>query len=79
VLKRGHPPRGCRKHAGNRAADRRALIKRASRARDPDNLEATAAQQTASLIGLMADEPELVDEMRSLVDEARKTARMRNL
>jgi hypothetical protein len=55
--------------------ERRALIERATRDADQD----TPRPPPASLLGLMADEPEIVDKMCSLVYDARKTARMRAL
>ena len=59
--------------------ERRALIDRAARDADQDTPRPPPAAQPASLLGLMADEPEVVDEMCSLVYDARKTARMRAL
>jgi hypothetical protein len=59
--------------------ERRALIERATRDADQDTPRPPPAAQPASLLGLMADEPEIVDKMCSLVYDARKTARMRAL
>jgi hypothetical protein len=59
--------------------ERRALIDRATRDADQDTPRPPPAAQPASLLGLMADEPEIVDKMCSLVYDARKTARMRAL
>jgi hypothetical protein len=59
--------------------ERRALIDRATRDADQDTPRPSPAAQPVSLLGLMADEPEIVDKMCSLVYDARKTARMRAL
>jgi hypothetical protein len=59
--------------------ERRALIDRATRDADQDTPRPPPAAQPASLLGLMADEPEVVDQMCSVVYGARKTARMRTL
>lgn len=59
--------------------ERRALIDRATRDADQDTPRPPPAAQPASLLGLMADEPEIVNKMCSLVYDARKTARMRAL
>lgn len=59
--------------------ERRALIARATRDADQDTPRPPPAVQPVSLLGLMADEPEIVDKMCSLVYDARKTARMRAL
>jgi len=59
--------------------ERRTLIERASRDVDEDTPAPPSAAQSASLLGLMGDEPEVVDEMCSLVYEARRTARMRTI
>jgi hypothetical protein len=60
--------------------ERLALIERAAReaAEDTPKPGAVAAAQP-SLIGLMADEPELVDQMCAMVYQARSTARMRTI
>jgi hypothetical protein len=60
-------------------SERRTLIARATRDADQDTPRPPPARQPASLLGLMADEPEVVDEMCSVVYEARQTARMRTL
>jgi hypothetical protein len=59
--------------------ERRTLIARATQDADQDTPRPPPAGQPASLLGLMADEPEVVDEMCSVVYEARETARMRTL
>lgn len=59
--------------------ERRALIERATRDADQDTPHPPIAGHPASLLGLMADEPEVVDEMCSVVYAARRTARMRTL
>jgi hypothetical protein len=59
--------------------ERRTLIERATRDADNDTPKPPRAAEPGSLIGLMSDEPEVVDEMCALVYEARKTARMRTL
>jgi len=59
--------------------ERRTLIERATRDADEDTPRPPPAAQTASLLGLMADEPDVVDQMCTLVYDARKTARMRAL
>jgi hypothetical protein len=62
---------------------RRALIARATRDADDDTPEppSTTSPSTTSpsLLGLMADEPEVVDNMSSAVYGARSLARMRTL
>jgi hypothetical protein len=58
---------------------RRALIERATRDADEDTPRPPPLAQPASLMGLMADEPEIVDQMCSIVYDARRTARMRSL
>jgi hypothetical protein len=58
---------------------RRAPIERATRDADEDTPRPPPAAQPASLLGLMADEPEIVDKMCSLVYDARRTARMRTV
>ena len=60
-------------------AERRSLIERATLDADQDMLESPPAVHSVSLLGLMADEPEVVDEMCSVVYAARKTVRMRTL
>lgn len=59
--------------------ERRTLIERARRDADNDTPKPPGATEPGSLIGLMSDEPEVVDEMCALVYEARGTARMRTL
>jgi hypothetical protein len=59
--------------------ERRTLIERATRDADQDSPHPPPAARPASLLGLMADEPEVVDEMCSVVYAARRTARMRTL
>lgn len=59
--------------------ERRTLIERATRDADQDTPQPPLATHPASLLGLMADEPEVVDEMCSIVYAARSTARMRPL
>ncbi len=59
--------------------ERRALIDRATRDADQDTPHPPPATPPASLLGLMADEPEIVDKMCSLVYDARQTSRMRTL
>lgn len=49
--------------------ERRALIERAAREMDADHPGPAAAPQAGSLIGLMADEPEVVDKACSLIYE----------
>src|SRR5690348_7922438 len=59
--------------------ERRRLIERATQDADEDTPKpaAVGASPAPSLLGLMGDQPELVDEMCSLVYKARSTARMR--
>jgi hypothetical protein len=59
--------------------ERRRLIERAVHDADEDTPKPppVGAEPAPSLLGLMADDPELVDEMCSLVYQARTTARMR--
>jgi hypothetical protein len=59
--------------------ERRTLIERATQDADEDTPQPPPAGHSASLLGLMADEPEVVDEMCSVVYAARRTARMRSL
>lgn len=59
--------------------ERRTLIERARRDTEQDTPEPPPAVHAASLLALMADEPDVVDEMCSLVYAARGTARMRTL
>ena len=61
--------------------ERRRLIERAVHDADEDTPEPppVGASPAPSLLGLMADEPELVDRMCSLVYQARTTARMRTI
>lgn len=59
--------------------ERRTLIERATRDVDEDTPQPPAAAHFVPLLGLMADEPEVVDEMCSVVYEARKSARMRTV
>jgi hypothetical protein len=53
------------------------LIERVARDASEDTPKPAPAIETASLLGLMADEPEVVDQMSSLVYQARSTTRMR--
>jgi hypothetical protein len=46
-------------------------------AEDTPKPAAVSASPAPSLLGLMADDPDLVDRMCSIAYEARKTARMR--
>jgi hypothetical protein len=58
--------------------ERLALIERAAREAAEDTPKPGAvATVEPSLIGLMADDPELVDRMCAMVYQARSTARMR--
>jgi hypothetical protein len=61
--------------------ERRSLIEQAAHevGEDTPKPPAAGASPKPSLLGLMADEPDLVDEMCSLVYRARSTARMRTL
>jgi hypothetical protein len=59
--------------------DRLRLIERAARDASEDTPKPPAAGAAPSLLGLMADEPEVVDEMCALVYQARSTARMRTV
>ena len=59
--------------------ERRSLIEQAAREADADTPTPPQTAESAALIGLMMDEPEVVDEMCALVYGARKTARMRIL
>jgi hypothetical protein len=59
--------------------ERRTLIERARRDTDDHTPKPPRATESVSLLGLMSDEPEVVDEMCSLVYDARRTARMRTL
>jgi hypothetical protein len=63
--------------------ERRALIARATRDAENDTPKppsTTSPSSTSpSLLGLMVDEPEVVDEMCSAVYGARSVARMRTL
>jgi hypothetical protein len=59
--------------------ERLRLIERAAReaAEDTPKAPAIASTPAPSLVGLMADEPDLVDQMCALVYQARNAARMR--
>jgi hypothetical protein len=59
--------------------ERLRLIERAAHeaAEDTPRPPAAGGSAARSLLGLMADEPDLVDQMCSLVYQARNTARMR--
>ena len=57
--------------------DRLQLIERATRDASEDTPKPPAAVAAPSLLGLMADEHEVVDDMCALVYQARSTARMR--
>ena len=60
--------------------ERRRLIERAVHEADEDTPRPPPVGPSAPpLLGLMADAPELVDEMCSLVYQARTTARMRTI
>lgn len=61
--------------------ERRRLIERAVHDADEDTPKPApvGVSPAPSLLGLMADEPELVDQMCSLVYQARTTARMRTI
>lgn len=61
--------------------ERRRLIVRAMHDADEDTPKppSVGASSAPSLLGLMADDPELVDQMCSLVYQARTTARMRTI
>lgn len=56
--------------------ERRSLIEQAAREADADTPKPPHFAESAALLGLMMDEPEVVDEMCALVYGARKTARM---
>ena len=58
--------------------ERRLLISRATQDAEEDTPKPPATI-SSSLLGLMADEPEVVDEMCSVVYGARRVARMRTL
>jgi len=57
--------------------ERLALIEQAAREAAEDTPMPGAVVSQPSLLGLMADEPELVDQMCSMVYQARSSARMR--
>lgn len=61
--------------------ERRRLIERAvhEAAEDTPKPPPVAASPAPSLLGLMADDPELVDQMCSFVYQARTTASMRTI
>ena len=60
--------------------ERLRLIERAARDAAEDTPDGTAARATPPpLLGLMADEPELVDRVCELAYEARRAARMRKV
>jgi hypothetical protein len=61
--------------------ERRQLIERAVQDADEDTPKPppVGASSAPSLLGLMADEPELVDQMCSLIYQARTTASMRTI
>jgi len=61
--------------------ERRRLIERAAHDADEDTPKPPPVELSPapSLLGLMADDPELVDQMCSLVYKARTTARMRTV
>jgi hypothetical protein len=58
--------------------ERRTLIARATRDAENDTPKPPSTT-SPSLLGLMADEPEVVEEMRSVVYRARRAARMQLL
>jgi hypothetical protein len=60
--------------------ERRRLIERAVHEADEDTPRLPAVEQSSvrSLLGLMADEPDVVDQMCALAYEARNGARMRS-
>lgn len=60
--------------------ERRRLIERAVRETDEDTPKPPAVGQSSapSLLGLMADEPDVVDQVCTLAYEARNDARMRS-
>ena len=60
--------------------ERRRLIERAGREADEDTPKPPVVGQSSapSLLGLMADEPDVVDQMCTLAYEARNGARMRS-
>ena len=62
-------------------AERRRLIERAAREADQDTPTPASVGQASvpSLLGLMADEPNVVDQMCALAYQARRGARMRSL
>ena len=57
--------------------ERLALIEQAAREAAEDTPMPDAVVSQPSLLGLMADEPELVDQVCSMVYQARSSARMR--
>jgi hypothetical protein len=61
--------------------ERLRLIERAAHeaAEDTPKPAPVGDSSAPSLLGLMADEPDLVDEMCSIVYQARRTARMRTV
>ena len=59
--------------------DRLRLIERVARDASEDTPKPVPAAASPSLLGLMADEPDVVDEMCALVYQARSTARMRTV
>lgn len=59
--------------------ERRRLLERAVREADHDTPKAPAVKHAPSLLGLMADEPEIVDRMCALAYDARRRARMRSI
>lgn len=59
--------------------DRLRLIERVARDASDDTPRPAPAAVAPSLLGLMADEPDVVDEMCALVYHARGTARMRTV
>ncbi len=59
--------------------ERLRLIARAAQDAAEDAAKPGAVRSVPSLLGLMADEPELVDRMCAAVYEARATARMRTV
>ena len=59
--------------------ERLQLIERATNEAAEDTPKPVGDARGSSLLGLMADEPDLVDQMCSIVYQARRTARMRTV